>query len=173
MGERSGAPSGFSPASIVISKPPVAVHLPQPDVSDNRDAPQAALSRNRGAASSGISTLLHHCLICAGLRPRDNSASADRLSLRLAMNVGSARLVGQFETIREEDAMATGTVKWFNATKGFGFIQPDAGGPDVFVHISAVERAGMRDLNEGQKIAYEIVADKRSGKSSADNLKSA
>ena len=67
--------------------------------------------------------------------------------------------------------MATGTVKWFNATKGFGFIQPAAGGPDVFVHISAVERAGIRDLNEGQKIAYEIVADKRTGKSSADNLK--
>ena len=59
--------------------------------------------------------------------------------------------------------MATGTVKWFNATKGFGFIQPDAGGPDVFVHISAVEQAGIRDLNEGQKIAYEIVADKRTG----------
>ena len=69
--------------------------------------------------------------------------------------------------------MATGTVKWFNATKGFGFIQPDAGGPDVFVHIRVVERAGMRDLNEGQKIAYEVVADKRSGKSSAENLKSA
>ena len=67
--------------------------------------------------------------------------------------------------------MATGTVKWFNATKGFGFIQPDTGGPDVFVHISAVERAGIRDLNEGQKIAYEIVSDKRTGKSSADNLK--
>ena len=57
--------------------------------------------------------------------------------------------------------MATDTVKWFNATKGFGFIQPDAGGADVFVHISAVERAGMRDLNEGQKIAYEVVADRR------------
>ena len=69
--------------------------------------------------------------------------------------------------------MATGTVKWFNATKGFGFIQPDAGGPDVFVLIGAVERAGMRDLNEGQKIGYEIVADKRSGKSSAENLKPA
>jgi cold shock protein len=69
--------------------------------------------------------------------------------------------------------MAVGTVKWFNATKGFGFIQPDAGGPDVFVHISAVERAGIRDLVEGQKIAYEIVVDKRSGKSSAENLKPA
>ena len=67
--------------------------------------------------------------------------------------------------------MATGTVKWFNATKGFGFIQPDRRRPDVFVHISAVERAGMRDLNEGQKIAYEVVADRRTGKSSADNLK--
>jgi CspA family cold shock protein len=69
--------------------------------------------------------------------------------------------------------MAIGTVKWFNPTKGFGFIQLDAGGPDVFVHISAVERAGMRDVNEGQKIEYEVVADRRTGKSSADNLKSA
>ena len=69
--------------------------------------------------------------------------------------------------------MAIGTVKWFNATKGFGFIQPVAGGADVFVHISAVERAGMRDLNEGQKLEYEVVADRRTGKSSADNLKSA
>ena len=67
--------------------------------------------------------------------------------------------------------MATGTVNWFNATKGFGFIQPDAGGADVFVHISAVERAGLQGLNEGQKIAYEIVADKRTGRSSADKLK--
>ncbi len=66
--------------------------------------------------------------------------------------------------------MATGTVKWFNATKGFGFIQADDGGPDVFVHISAVERAGFRDLREGQKVAYEVVVDTRRGKSSAENL---
>ena len=67
--------------------------------------------------------------------------------------------------------MATGTVKWFNGTKGYGFIQPDDGGKDVFVHISAVERAGMRSLDEGQKISFEVVADRRSGKSSADNLR--
>ena len=69
--------------------------------------------------------------------------------------------------------MATGTVKWFNSQKGFGFIQPEAGGPDVFVHISAVERAGMRGLNEGQKVSYEIVTDRRNGKSSADKLSAA
>ena len=67
--------------------------------------------------------------------------------------------------------MATGTVKWFNATKGFGFIQPDAGGPDVFVHISAVERSGMNDLREGQKVSFEEEQDQRSGKVAAVNLK--
>ena len=66
--------------------------------------------------------------------------------------------------------MATGTVKWFNGTKGFGFIQPDDGGSDVFVHSSAVERAGLRTLNEGQKITYELEQDKRSGKMSAGQL---
>jgi CspA family cold shock protein len=66
--------------------------------------------------------------------------------------------------------MTTGTVKWFNATKGFGFIQPDAGGPDVFVHISAVERAGLRSLSEGQKVSYELERDQRSGKTSAGQL---
>jgi cold shock protein len=66
--------------------------------------------------------------------------------------------------------MQTGIVKWFNSQKGFGFIQPDSGGADVFVHLSAVERAGLRGLAEGQKITYEIVADSRSGKSSADRL---
>ncbi|MBM0583575.1 cold-shock protein [Brucella melitensis] len=66
--------------------------------------------------------------------------------------------------------MATGTVKWFNTTKGFGFIQPDQGGTDVFVHTSAVQRAGLTTLDEGQKVSYEIVQDRRSGRSSADNL---
>jgi CspA family cold shock protein len=66
--------------------------------------------------------------------------------------------------------MATGIVKWFNATKGFGFIQPDDGGADVFVHISAVERAGLGSLNEGQKIGFELERDKRSGKMSAGQL---
>jgi CspA family cold shock protein len=67
-------------------------------------------------------------------------------------------------------SMHKGIVKWFNSQKGFGFIQPQAGGPDVFVHISAVERAGLSGLNEGQKVSYEIVADRRTGKSSADRL---
>ena len=66
--------------------------------------------------------------------------------------------------------MSTGTVKWFNGTKGYGFIQPDEGGPDVLVHISAVERAGLRSLNEGQKVTFELERDKRSGKMSAGNL---
>ena len=65
--------------------------------------------------------------------------------------------------------MATGTVKWFNAVKGYGFIKPEAGGKDVFVHISAVERAGLSSLNEGQTIQYEVVSNR--GKESAENLK--
>jgi CspA family cold shock protein len=69
--------------------------------------------------------------------------------------------------------MNIGTVKWFNATKGFGFIQPENGGADVFVHISAVERAGMLTLAEGQKIQFDLVRDNKSGKSSAGNLQAA
>jgi cold shock protein len=66
--------------------------------------------------------------------------------------------------------MATGTVKWFNSQKGFGFIQPESGGQDVFVHISAVERAGMSGLNEGQKVSFELAKDRKTGKTSADQL---
>jgi CspA family cold shock protein len=68
-----------------------------------------------------------------------------------------------------EAGVAKGTVKWFNATKGYGFIQPSGGGKDVFVHISAVEKAGLSSLNEGQTVEYEIVANR--GKESAENLK--
>ena len=71
----------------------------------------------------------------------------------------------------ERLTMKNGTVKWFNSTKGYGFIQPSEGGPDVFVHISAVERAGLKGLNEGDKLSYELATDKRSGKVSADELK--
>ncbi|MPZ12031.1 MAG: cold-shock protein [Kiloniellaceae bacterium] len=67
--------------------------------------------------------------------------------------------------------MTTGTVKWFNSQKGFGFIAPDDGGSDAFVHISAVERSGLGDLREDQKVSYELVSDSKSGKMSADNLK--
>lgn len=67
--------------------------------------------------------------------------------------------------------MATGTVKWFNGQKGFGFIQPDDGSNDVFVHVSAVERAGLQGLGEGQRVSYEVKLDARRGKSSAEDLK--
>jgi len=69
--------------------------------------------------------------------------------------------------------MNSGTVKFFNSTKGFGFIQPDDGSTDVFVHVSAVERAGLRSLVEGQKVTYDVVRDNRSGKNAAENLRSA
>jgi CspA family cold shock protein len=72
-----------------------------------------------------------------------------------------------------ETKMANGTVKWFNSQKGFGFIQPDDGGADVFVHISAVERAGLPGLNEGQKLSYDVMVDCRSGKFAAEELKAA
>jgi CspA family cold shock protein len=72
---------------------------------------------------------------------------------------------------KKEAIVATGTVKFFNSQKGFGFIVQDGGGPDVFVHISAVEQAGMSNLNEGQKLSFDVQADQRSGKSAAANLK--
>ena len=80
-------------------------------------------------------------------------------------------MTGGIHTHWKGEMMSTGTVKWFNGQKGFGFIQPDEGGSDVFVHVSAVERAGMRGLAEGQKIQFEVVANPKTGKSSADNLR--
>jgi CspA family cold shock protein len=91
------------------------------------------------------------------------------LELHLIMRIG-CRKIPSSETGGSQ--MPTGTVKWFNAQKGFGFIQPDDGSKDVFVHISAVERAGLGGLNEGQKLSYEIEAGRQPGKSSAVNLKS-
>jgi cold shock protein len=64
-----------------------------------------------------------------------------------------------------------GTVKWFNAQKGYGFIQPEGGGKDVFVHVSALERAGLRELREGQRVSFEVVTDRKTGKEAAENLK--
>ena len=90
----------------------------------------------------------------------------------LILNVSERYLCNAFlYTQRQETIMTTGTVKWCNGQKGFGFIQPDDGGNDVFVHISAVEHAGLSSLAEGQKVSFEIKADPKRGKSSADNLR--
>jgi cold shock protein len=96
-------------------------------------------------------------------------APADDPTLTFDLNWGSAH-AGPFLNSSKERPMTMGTVKWFNSEKGYGFIQPDDGGKDVFVHVSAVEQAGLRSLNEGQKIGYEVEADRRTGKSSATRL---
>jgi CspA family cold shock protein len=95
----------------------------------------------------------------------------DSVSL-IVLSAGRARATSApflLNSFFRRQLMATGTVKWFNATKGFGFIQPDSGGKDVFVHISAVERAGLNGLNEGQKVSYDVVNER--GKDAAANLK--
>jgi CspA family cold shock protein len=94
-----------------------------------------------------------------------------KIDITLSGNISIARKY--HGTSNKGFVMSTGTVKWFNSQKGFGFIQPDDGSKDVFVHISAVERAGLYQLNEGQKITYELVEDRRSGKMSADRLQAA
>jgi CspA family cold shock protein len=89
----------------------------------------------------------------------------------LATTIITSRPCGSEAHAHQKGAqMTTGTVKWFNPTKGFGFIQPDDGGADVFVHISAVERSGLGSLNEGQKVSFELERDQRSGKMSAGQL---
>jgi CspA family cold shock protein len=107
-------------------------------------------------------------------RPNDlalSSQGARRLTFpKTSIEEGEALPQRPVHAIAKGYAMPTGVVKWFNAQKGYGFIQPDTGGADVFVHISAVERAGLSNLAEGQKLSYEIVTDGRSGKSSADHL---
>lgn len=111
-------------------------------------------------------------------KPRDELPLCDYSLLltsppKISMTGGirTRRVCDQEEQIsRKATIMATGTVKWFNGQKGYGFIQPDEGGSDVFVHISAVQRSGLTALDEGQKVSYELVPDKRTGKSAADNL---
>jgi CspA family cold shock protein len=95
----------------------------------------------------------------------------DELPPNLDLSIGCRDRAAELNTYRKNYSMTQGTVKWFNGQKGFGFIQPDDGSKDVFVHISAVERAGMQSLNEGQKVSFDVVDDRRSGKSSADNLR--
>jgi CspA family cold shock protein len=99
----------------------------------------------------------------SGISPKSTNRDEGREQLRVSPP--------ECIVTKKEMTMAMGTVKWFNNQKGFGFIQPDNGDKDVFVHISAVERAGLSTLNEGQKVSFDIVADRRSGKSSADNLR--
>jgi CspA family cold shock protein len=106
--------------------------------------------------------------VSAPWRP-DDLPSQFRRVRRLAS--GQASMF--YADLKRKIAMATGTVKFFNSTKGFGFIEQDGGQPDVFVHISAVERAGMSTLAEGQKLSFEVVKDNRSGKSAAENLQAA
>jgi CspA family cold shock protein len=108
---------------------------------------------------------------------RPNDLASTRLSRALLTTLSkNSNLTGRvlcaaIDHLRKRFVMSQGTVKWFNGQKGFGFIQPDDGSKDVFVHISAVERAGMSSLNEGQKIAFEVVDNRKTGKSSAENLR--
>src|SRR5215469_7859250 len=97
--------------------------------------------------------------------------SQDNAEIGLGLRDGRAAVDADSAFFKRRPEMAQGTVKFFNTQKGFGFIQPSDGGKDVFVHISAVERAGMSTLNEGQKVSFDIVADRRTGKSSAENLR--
>jgi cold shock protein len=85
--------------------------------------------------------------------------------------ISTVRFADKQDHMQERVSMTTGTVKWFNTQKGFGFIAPDGGGTDAFVHISAVERAGLYDLQEGQKVEFDLAADRKSGKMAAENLK--
>lgn len=106
---------------------------------------------------------IHRCALCTTTGLLDPLRKFDRVTPLGRVNIQTRKGIN----------MSTGTVKWFNGQKGFGFIQPDDGGVDVFVHISAVERAGMASLHEGQKIGFEMQRDARNGKMSAANLQAA
>jgi CspA family cold shock protein len=99
--------------------------------------------------------------------------SARCFSLPISTSGRPALASAHVQTTVKGIPMETGTVKWYNETKGYGFIQPDSGGKDVFVHATALERAGMRGLREGQKISYELQTDQRTGRASAVNLQNA
>jgi len=101
-----------------------------------------------------------------------NSALTDDILPQISKQTGHAcERAASLGIEQDRTPMSTGTVKWFNNQKGFGFIEPSDGGKDVFVHISAVERAGMSTLKEGQKLSFDVVADRRTGKSAAENLR--
>ena len=106
--------------------------------------------------------------LCEAVSIKDKTNGGHVMTVRVASIAGRSKKTTNLE-FQEEQKMPTGTVKWFNTQKGFGFIQPDDGGKDAFVHISAVERAGASSLNEGQKVSYDLVTDR--GKTSAGNLK--
>jgi cold shock protein len=125
------------------------------------DSRLTRLNRSEEARTVPVFELGIVCRAPAGVPPPWARLTSDAIARWLCGR-------GHVRTLKEA-AMATGTVKWFNPTKGYGFIQPDGGGRDVFVHISAVERAGLSSLNEGQTVEYEIVSNR--GKESADNLK--
>jgi CspA family cold shock protein len=108
-------------------------------------------------------------LVTARLAPRPERTFLSKI----AITIRGALAFSVVQYAMKGFNMTTGTVKWFNSTKGFGFIQPDNGGPDAFVHISAVERAGMREIVEGQKIGFDMERDMKSGKMSACNLQAA
>jgi CspA family cold shock protein len=113
--------------------------------------------------------------MCFWLSVQRGRSLSRALSLQQSRDI-SAKLAqdgGNERQLMAGEPMATGTVKWFNATKGYGFIQPDDGSKDVFVHISDVERSGMDNLREGQKVTFEVREDPKSRKSSATNLRSA
>jgi CspA family cold shock protein len=110
-------------------------------------------------------------LACLAVSP--TRAFPKQRKIRIEGRVNGSHGRKTHDAFQMEGRMAKGTVKFFNAQKGYGFIVQDAGGPDVFVHISAVERAGMSTLNEGQKLSFDIEADRRSGKSAATNLQAA